>query len=133
VGIKGKIIRYRVEIAPKNRVPGGPTHLERDTNWIRKSWNAVCAEAKVTGGTPKTLRHTMLTWLAEQGVPYEQRQILAGHSPQGTTARNYEHLSPLYLKSAIKQVDAFFRELVKHTTLVREGPKCSKRRDAWPA
>jgi integrase len=104
VGIKGKIIRYRVEIAPRNRLPGGPTHLERDTTWIRKSWRAVCSEARVDGATPKTLRHTMLTWLAERGVPYEQRQMLAGHSPQGTTARNYEHLSPNYLKDTVKEI-----------------------------
>jgi integrase len=117
-GIEGKIIKYKVPIAAKNRVPGGPTHHERDTNWIRKGWNAVCAEANVPGATPKTLRHTMLTWLAERGVPYEQRQMLAGHSPQGTTARNYEHLSPDYLKIAVREVDAFFDELSKHTRVL---------------
>ncbi|WP_341632112.1 site-specific integrase [Sphingomonas agri] len=82
----------------------------------------VCAEASVAGATPKTLRHTMLTWLAERGVPYEQRQMLAGHARTGTTARNYEHLSPSYLKDAVKQIDAFFRELAKHSDLVRKGP-----------
>jgi len=122
VGIEGKIIRYRVELASKNRKPGGPTHHERATQWIRRAWNAACADAKIAGATPKTLRHTMLTWLAERGVPYEQRQMLAGHSPQGTTARNYEHLSPGYLKDAVKQIDAFFRELAKHTRVVHDGP-----------
>jgi integrase len=128
VGLNGKIIKYRVEIAPKNRIPGGPTHLERDTTWIRKGWNNVCAEAKVDGATPKTLRHTMLTWLAERGVPYEQRQMLAGHSPQGTTARNYEHLSPDYLKAAVREIDRFFRELAKHTDVIAKGPTSHKRR-----
>lgn len=67
------------------------------------------------GATPKTLRHTMLTWLAERGVHPEQRQVLAGHARQGTTAKNYEHLSPSYLREAVAQIDAFFDELAKHT------------------
>jgi integrase len=114
-GIQGKLIKYKVPIAEKNRIPGGPTHFERDTASIKTSWNSVCDDAGVEGATPKTLRHTMLTWLAERGVPSEQRQKLAGHSPQGTTARNYEHLSPNYLREAVGEIDAFFDELSKHT------------------
>jgi hypothetical protein len=63
----------------------------------------------------------MLTWLAERGVPYEQRQMLAGHSARGTTARHYEHLSPSYLKDAIAEVDAYFRELRRLAPAIR-GP-----------
>ena len=114
-GIKGKLIKYKVPIAAKNQVPGGPAHFERETSSIRRSWNAACDDARVIGATPKTLRHTMLTWLAERGVPPEQRQMLAGHRPQGTTAKNYEHLSPSYLRLAIVEVDAFFDELSKHS------------------
>ena len=114
-GIEGKIIRYKVPIAEKKRVPGGPTHFERDTKSIKTAWNAVCDDASVKGATPKTLRHTMLTWLAERGVPREQRQMLAGHSPQGTTAKNYEHLSPSYLREAVAEIDAFFDTLSVHT------------------
>ena len=62
----------------------------------------------------------MLTWLAERGVPYEQRQMLAGHSPQGTTAKNYEHLTPEYLKTAVLEIDEFFRELSAHTHAITE-------------
>jgi hypothetical protein len=46
---------------------------------------------------------------------FRKRQMLAGHRPQGTTAKNYEHLSPSYLRAAIVEVDAFFDELSKHT------------------
>jgi len=94
---------------------GGPTHFERDTKSVKTTWNTVCANAGVKGATPKTLRHTMLTWLAERGVPSEQRQMLAGHAPQGTTAKNYEHVSPTYLREAVAEIDAFFDELAKHT------------------
>jgi integrase len=114
-GIEGKLIKYKVPIAEKNRTAGGPTHFERDTKSIKTAWNTVCGDAGVEGATPKTLRHTMLTWLAERGVPTEQRQKLAGHSPQGTTAKNYEHLSPAYLREAVAEIDAFFDELAKHT------------------
>ena len=114
-GLEGKLIRYRIPIAEKNLVPDGPTHFERETRSIKTVWNTVCHEAAIEGATPKTLRHTMLTWLAKRGVPAEQRQMLAGHSPQGTTARNYEHLSPDYLQAAIEEVDAFFGKLAQHT------------------
>ena len=68
------------------------------------------------GATPKTLRHTMLTWLARRGVPNEQRMALAWHAAQDTTARNYEHLSPDYLVAAIREVDTFFEALYEHTS-----------------
>jgi hypothetical protein len=54
----------------------------------------------VAGATPKTRRHTMLTWLPERGVPNEQREMLAGHRPRDNV-KNYEHLSPTYLQAAI--------------------------------
>lgn len=126
-GISGKIIKYTVPIAPQKREPGGPTHFERETGLIRKSWNNACADAGVAGATPKTLRHTMLTWLAERGVPYEQRQMLAGHSPRGTTARNYEHLSPEYLRDAVAAIDDFFVELNRHTNVLSAN-RANKRR-----
>lgn len=116
LGIEGKLIKYKVPIADKNRMPGGPTHYERETTSIKTAWTKACKDSGVIGATPKTLRHTMLTWLAERGVPSEQRQMLAGHSPQGTTARNYEHLSPDYLRAAIVEIDAYFDELAKYTT-----------------
>lgn len=120
VGIEGKLIKYRVPVTTGE--PGqGTEFFERETKSIKTSWKNACEDAGVTGSTPKTLRHTMLTWLAERGVPYEQRQILAGHSARGTTARHYEHLSPTYLKDAIAEVDAYFVELGKLTSAIK-GP-----------
>jgi integrase len=123
VGIKGKVIKYRAPIKkPKTVRATGRSHLERTTVSIKTAWNAACAEAGVVGATPKTLRHTMLTWLAERGVPYEQRQMLAGHSARGTTARNYEHLSPDYLRSAVAEIDRFFTQLRKRTRALKAPP-----------
>ena len=39
----------------------------------------------------------------------------AGHAAKDTTARNYEHLTPDYLLAAVREIDAFFDELSKHT------------------
>ncbi len=111
----GKIIVYRVPIAERKKAPGGPTHFTRETSCIKTAWKAICKDAGVTGATPKTLRHTMLTWLAERGVEKEQRMTLAGHSAQDTTAKNYEHLSPRYLRAAVAEIDAYFNELTKLT------------------
>ena len=113
--IDGKVIQYRAPIAERKRIPGGPTHFKKDTASIKTSWTAICAEAGIAGATPKTLRHTMLTWLATRGVPKEERMALAGHAPQDTTSRNYGHLTPDYLQGAIREIDAFFNELTKHT------------------
>ena len=114
-GIDGKIIVYRVPIAERKRVPGGPTHFTKATRCIKTAWKAICKDAGVTGATPKTLRHTMLTWLAERGVEKEQRMTLAGHSAQDTRAKNYEHLTPGYLCKAVAEIDAYFNELAKLT------------------
>ena len=120
IGIEGKLIKYRVPVTG-SEAGEEPEFFEKETRSIKRSWKAACDEAGVTGATPKTLRHTMLTWLAERGVPYEQRQMLAGHSARGTTARHYEHLSPSYLRQAIEEVDAYFVELGKLTPAIR-GP-----------
>lgn len=113
--VDGKIIRYRIPVAEKKLLEGGPTHTERDTASIKTAWKKLCNDAGIVGATPKTLRHTMLTYLAKKGVPKEQRQALAGHLPQDTTSRNYEHLTPDYLADAIRGVEAYFDELSAHT------------------
>jgi integrase len=120
VGIEGKLIKYRVPIT-SGEAGQGLEFFERETKSIKTSWKNACEDAGVHGATPKTLRHTMLTWLAERGVPYEQRQVLAGHSARGTTARHYEHLSPSYLEDAIAEVDVYFAELQKLTSAI-SGP-----------
>jgi integrase len=136
----GKIIKYRAPIAPKNRDLSGTSHFERDTVSIKTGWNAICRQAGVSGATPKTLRHTMLTWLAVRGVPREQRERLAGHAAQSTTSINYEHLTPDYLRPAIREVDAFFVELAHYTDVhlrsgcdpnsrIRAGTACRRRQD----
>ena len=122
VGVVGKLVTYKVPMSRHRVFSEAAAIWERETKSIKTVWNNTCQAAGVTGATPKTLRHTMLTWLAARGVPAEQRQMIAGHSPHGTTARNYEHLSPDYLETAIIEVDAFFAELRKHTSAIDHPP-----------
>jgi integrase len=109
----GKIIKYRAPIAPKNQIEGGPTHFEKDTASIKTAWNKICSDLGILGATPKTLRHTTLTWLAYQGVPKEQRSMIAGHVPSDTTSK-YEHLTPDYLADAMAAIDRYFDALRQH-------------------
>ena len=110
----GKIIRYRAPLALKNQVEGGPTHFEQDTASIKTAWTKICSELSIVGATPKTLRHTVLTWLAYQGVPKEQRSMIAGHLPSDTTSK-YEHLTPDYLRNAMAAIDHYFESLTAVT------------------
>jgi integrase len=108
VGVSGKVIRY-------SAITKDGTILRRDTASIKTAWTQITAELGIEGATPKTLRHTMLTYLARKGVPKEQRQAIAGHLPQDTTGRNYEHLTPDYLRDAIRVVEGYFEELSAFT------------------
>jgi len=112
---RGKLIKYRAPIAEKNRTEEGPTHFEKDTASIKTAWNSICEELGIEGATPKTLRHTMLTWLAYRGVPKEQRVMIAGHLPTDTTSK-YEHLTPDYLGEAMRAIDFYFESLASFTS-----------------
>lgn len=55
---------------------------------------------------PKTIRHTVATYLRSAGVPGEQISALLGHKDQGdtleTTSGVYAHADPLKMKAATK-------------------------------
>lgn len=58
------------------------------------------------------IRHTIATWMAEQGVPDRELEIWMGHKlPGNKTTRRYIHLRPEYLKNAAAAVDAYFKQL----------------------
>lgn len=41
-----------------------------------------------------TIRHTVLNYPEDEGVPRNQIEGAAGHAPRGTTARHYLHYDP---------------------------------------
>lgn len=62
----------------------------------RKTW---WRKARAVLGLPDdivayTIRHTVLTYLENEGVPRGQIEAAAGHAPRGTTARHYLHYDP---------------------------------------
>jgi integrase len=126
--------------------PDVPEYFERPTSDIKNAFEACLIEAGIcdqvvdeTGaalwleprarlgerarrpemrgrGSPNTLRHTISTHLHAYGVPEAQIDMAAGHAGEGTNKRNYRHLRPEYLKEFIEGVEAFWREVGKHTT-----------------
>ena len=57
---------------------------------IRKGFTAAVVRAGLGKDiTPHVLRHTVLTWLDEAGIPMERISRLAGHGDVSTTRRIY--------------------------------------------
>jgi integrase len=73
------------------------------------------AEAGVEDCSPKTLRHTVRTWLAEHDVVGKRCDLFMGHSrPVGQGSRTgakYIHLKPSYLADVREAIDELFLEL----------------------
>jgi len=70
-----------------------------------REWFAeACSEAKVTGVTWHTLRHTFASRLVMAGVDLKTVQEAMLHKTIAMTAR-YAHLSPKHLKDAVSRLD----------------------------
>jgi integrase len=75
------------------------------------------------------LRHTAASWLRMQGADIHTVAQLLGHKDLRMAAR-YQHLSPTYLKAAVKGLDtAFGPEVAK--LLALEGNKPESRAGNW--
>lgn len=152
-GIEGKVIRYRAEIAEKNREPGGPAYFERECHDLGNSFDACLIEAGMSRrvldddgepvmlpprrrlgetesrlalrglGTPNTLRHTIITEMHKRGVPEAQIETAAGHLGTGTNKRNYRHLRPDYLVQLIGAIEDYWEEM-RHLTTVHLRSQC---------
>lgn len=77
----------------------------------RSIWNQL-RPSFPKGTTPYTIRHTVATYLAREGVSHEQRSAWLGHvKPGSRTTQLYEHLEPGYLKSAADAMDRLWERL----------------------
>jgi len=73
------------------------------------------AEKSSVGGSPKVIRHTVRTWLAEYGVPDSDADMFMGHKGRGSaTGARYTHRRPEYLRTVIEAIEALFDELSVH-------------------
>jgi integrase len=76
---------------------------------IRKGFESACRRAKLSDVTPHTLRHTVATWLTEDGVPIEEVSRLIGHRDPNTTRRIYAHPGAETLRPAAEVVSLRLR------------------------
>lgn len=66
--------------------------------------------------TPYTLRHSVASWLADQGVGRRERKMFIGHlRPDGGSTDDYTHYDPRYLRNAARAIDALFRAVAPLT------------------
>lgn len=66
-------------------------------------------------GSPIALKHTIATHLHRIGIPEAQIDTAAGHDGMGTNKKNYMHVRPEYLTDFCRGIEAFWREVSKHT------------------
>lgn len=74
--------------------------------WWRTARRALNLE-KVEG---YTIRHTLLTYLGNAGVPMMQVEGLAGHAGRGTTSRHYMHYDADNAPELIEALTTFWNE-----------------------
>ena len=74
-------------------------------SYVQGSFGRACKRAGIVGATPHTLRHTVGTWMAQQGVSLPKIGEFLGHTDSRTTAL-YAHHHPDY---QVEQADALDR------------------------
>lgn len=79
---------------------------------VRKAFESACRRAGLVDVTPHTLRHTVATWLTEDGVPIEDVSRLIGHRDPATTRRIYSHPKAETLRPAAEVVSLRLRKKV---------------------
>jgi integrase len=92
---------------------------------IRKGFAAAVARAGLGKDiTPHVLRHTVLTWLDEAGIPMERISRLAGHGDVNTTRRIYAKPRAHTLQPAADAIDRRIgRDRTSHPPeIVKHGP-----------
>lgn len=69
-------------------------------------------EAVQTTATAYTIRHTVATWLATQGVPPWQRDSFLGHAPEGSkTGLRYAHADPQHMAAVRDAIEELYVQL----------------------
>lgn len=69
---------------------------------------------------PYTIRHTMRTEMARQGVPDSEADAFMGHAKPGTGGL-YTHMRPDYLVNAVRVIDGFMGRVLRDERKVREA------------
>ena len=72
----------------------------RPVGSVKTGFNAACRRAGLTGVSPKVLRHTAATWMAQNGVDLWDIAGYLGHKDTRMVERVYGHHCPNHLRRA---------------------------------
>lgn len=87
---------------------------------IKTSWRKIRVRAKLpTWFVPKTVRHTLATWLRQRGVPAWEVSGLLGHHAAGTTDV-YAKFDPKYLGEVRAAMVAIVEDLARDVPKLRD-------------
>ena len=84
---------------------------------INHRLSQLCAEMKISGVHPHTLRKTVNSQMAKLGIPLDIRQRVLNHTPQDVTSRHYDMHD--YLREKRRALEAWKGVLM---TIVGLGP-----------
>ena len=126
----------RIRLNPEGRaqtkkrratVPIAPTLAAELASWERTSEYVITyydkplatreffdllAETAGVTGSPNVIRHSVRTWLADQGVPDADADLFMGHKDEGShTGARYKHRRPEYLVSVSEGIEALYAAL----------------------
>lgn len=74
---------------------------------VKKAFAAACRRAGIEDCTPHTLRHTVATWLDEEGEDSKRIAQVLGHLDPKTTQKIYTHTREHALKPTVDKLDVF--------------------------
>ena len=78
-----------------------------------------------TAAIPKTIRHTVATYLRDHAVPGEQISVMLGHKVDGDTLERtseiYAHVNPAKMRAAIRALTKLWREVEREADKWRAG------------
>jgi len=82
----------------------------------KRWWNTMTRALGMDGTDAYAIRHTVLTYLDDQGVPGAQLSGIGGHIPKGrgvsrTTSRNYLHYNPHQAPQAKRALTKLFQSV----------------------
>ncbi|WP_306420532.1 tyrosine-type recombinase/integrase [Xanthomonas oryzae] len=93
---------------------------QRPVASIKTTWRKLRRAALLPAWfVPKTIRHTVATWLRQRGVPAWEVSGLLGHHAGGTTDA-YAKFDPTYLGEARKALHAIMGDLARDVPRLRQ-------------
>lgn len=100
-------------------------------NSIRTAFDTLVEDAELDRAdevTPKTLRHTAATWMAQDGVPLWDIAHYLGHGTTRMVERYYAHHHPDYQHKATSAIDARMADLPVDAKKLQATSEKQKRR-----